>query len=67
VLTSGDEADVLVCFYQHSYDAHIGALRDGGICIYDSTATNVEMDAVTTLKHERGIQHIPLPIYAGHH
>jgi 2-oxoglutarate ferredoxin oxidoreductase subunit alpha len=61
VLTFGDEADVLVCFYQHSYDNHIGSLREGGICIYDSTPTSVEMDAVTTLKQERGIKHIGVP------
>ena len=36
VLSSGDEADVLLCFYQHSYDAHIGSLKKGGIVLYDS-------------------------------
>lgn len=36
VLTSGDEADVLLAFYQHSYEAHVGALRKGGIVVYDS-------------------------------
>lgn len=64
VLTSGDEADVLVAFYQHSYDGHIGSLRDGGICIYDSTPTSMERDAVTTLRHERGIKHIGIPFTA---
>ena len=43
VLTSGDEADVLVAFYQHSYDNHIKALRDGGVVLYDSD--HVEPDA----------------------
>lgn len=36
VLSAGDEADWLVPFYQHSYDAHIGFLKAGGICLYDS-------------------------------
>ena len=36
VLSSGDEADVLLCFYQHSYEDHIGSLKKGGIVMYDS-------------------------------
>ena len=36
ILSAGDRADMLVAFYQHSYDAHIGSLRPGGILIYDS-------------------------------
>ncbi len=36
VLSSGDDADLLVAFYQHSYDDHLSSLRDGGICLYDS-------------------------------
>src|SRR3954471_16020390 len=36
VLSAGDEADMLVAFYQHSYDSHINSLRKGGIVIYDS-------------------------------
>lgn len=36
VLSSGDEADVLLAFYQHSYDAHISSLKKGGIVLYDS-------------------------------
>jgi len=36
VLTPGDEADVLLAFYQHSYEAHIGSLKRGGIVLYDS-------------------------------
>ncbi|MEM1294069.1 MAG: 2-oxoacid:acceptor oxidoreductase subunit alpha [Verrucomicrobiota bacterium] len=36
VLSSGDRADFLVTFYQHSYDDHIDSLREGGICLYDS-------------------------------
>ncbi|MDB6119644.1 MAG: korA [Verrucomicrobiaceae bacterium] len=54
VLTAGDEADVLVAFYQHSYDDHLASVRQGGICIYDS-------GEVTELKHERGITHVGVP------
>ncbi len=36
VLSAGDEADVLLAFYQHSYEDHIGALKPGGIVLYDS-------------------------------
>lgn len=57
VLTAGDESDVLVAFYQHSYDDHLSALRAGGICLYDS-------GEVTELKTERGIHHIGVPFTA---
>ncbi|MFM1769777.1 MAG: hypothetical protein RJA22_2306 [Verrucomicrobiota bacterium] len=36
VLSSGDEADVLLAFYQHSYNDHISSLKKGGIVLYDS-------------------------------
>ena len=36
ILSAGDQADLLVAFYQHSYDAHIGFLRDGGVLLYDT-------------------------------
>src|SRR6266545_4633290 len=36
VLSAGDEADVLLAFYQHSYEDHIGSLKKGGIALYDS-------------------------------
>ena len=35
ILSSGDQADFLVAFYQHSYDSHISSLRPGGVLIYD--------------------------------
>ncbi len=57
VLTAGDESDVLVAFYQHSYDDHLNALRDGGICLYDSGMVN-------EIRHERGIHHIGVPFTA---
>src|SRR5665213_4205619 len=36
VLSAGDDADVLVAFYQHSYEGHIAAVRPGAIVLYDS-------------------------------
>lgn len=42
VLSAGDDVDVLVAFYQHSYNDHINTLRDGGILLYDSD--NVQPD-----------------------
>jgi len=36
VLSAGDEADVLLAFYQHSYEGHIHSLKKGGIVLYDS-------------------------------
>src|SRR5271169_492384 len=36
VLSSGDEADVLLAFYQHSYEDHINSLKKQGIVLYDS-------------------------------
>ncbi len=36
ILSSGDQADVLVAFYQHSYESHVNSLRQGGVLIYDT-------------------------------
>src|ERR1700721_2418725 len=36
VLGSGDEADVLLAFYQHSYEGHLNSLKKGGIVLYAS-------------------------------
>lgn len=36
VLSAGDEADMLLCFYQHSYEDHITSLKLGGIVLYDA-------------------------------
>ncbi len=35
VLSPGDEADVLLAFYQHSYENHIHSLRKGGVVLLD--------------------------------
>jgi 2-oxoglutarate ferredoxin oxidoreductase subunit alpha len=36
VLSAGDDADVLLAFYQHSYEGHINSLKKNGIVLYDS-------------------------------
>src|SRR5271169_3244958 len=36
VLSAGDDADVLLAFYQHSYEDHIGSLKKHGIVLYDT-------------------------------
>lgn len=58
VVHEGDEADVLVAFYQHSYDGHFGALREGGICLYDSG----EVKELRT--GQRHVTHIGVPFTA---
>ena len=35
-MSAGDEADMLLCFYQHSYEDHIKSLKLGGIVLYDA-------------------------------
>src|SRR5437763_14976034 len=44
VLSSGDEADFLDAFYQHSYQDHIGFLREGGVLLYDSDNVEPNLD-----------------------
>lgn len=55
ILSAGDQADFLVAFYQHSYEEHIGSLREGGVLIYDSD--HVEPD-----KTDRRFLYVPVPI-----
>jgi 2-oxoglutarate ferredoxin oxidoreductase subunit alpha len=56
VLTSGDDADVLLAFYQHSYEGHINSLKKKGIVLYDS-------DHVTPKPEwETEYHHIGIPI-----
>jgi 2-oxoglutarate ferredoxin oxidoreductase subunit alpha len=56
VLSSGDESDVLVAFYQHSYEDHIGAVRKGGIVLYDSDHVQ------PNLEWSKDFRHVPVPI-----
>src|SRR5438045_6987760 len=44
LLSSGDEADFLVAIYQHSYQDHIGFLKDGGVLLYDSDNVQPDLD-----------------------
>jgi 2-oxoglutarate ferredoxin oxidoreductase subunit alpha len=36
VMSAGDEADMLLAFYQHSYESHINSLKLGGVVLYDA-------------------------------
>jgi len=36
VPSAGDDADVLLAFYQHSYEDHISSLKKGGIVLFDT-------------------------------
>ncbi len=54
VLSSGDEADVLLAFYQHSYEGHINSLKKGGIVLYDSDHV-VPKDELKPDYHHLGI------------
>lgn len=51
VLSAGDEADVLLAFYDHSYAAHIGSLKKGGIVLYDSDHVKPAEEKLTQYHH----------------
>src|SRR3974390_1867222 len=36
VASAGDEADLLLAFYQHSYDEHLSSLKKNGLVLYDT-------------------------------
>ena len=44
VLSAGDEADFLLAFYQHSYEDHVGFLKEGGVLLYDSDHVEPDQD-----------------------
>ncbi len=56
VLSAGDDADVLLAFYQHSYEEHIESLKQGGIVLYDSD--HVEPKA----EWQQQYHHVGVPI-----
>lgn len=58
IISAGDRADMLVAFYQHSYDAHIAALRPGGVLLYDS-------DHVKPNEDDKRFTHVSVPITTG--
>jgi len=51
VLSAGDDADVLLAFYQHSYEDHINSLKKGGIVLYDSDHIEPNADWQKTYHH----------------
>ncbi len=51
VLSAGDEADVLLCFYDHSYENHISSLKRGGIVLYDSDHVTPKEEFLGTYRH----------------
>ncbi len=54
VLSSGDEADLLLAFYDHSYLAHLSSVKPGGIVIYDSDhmkADDISVENLTKYRH----------------
>ncbi len=56
VLSAGDEADVLLAFYQHSYEGHINSLKKGGIVLFDA-------DHVTPKPEwQKDYHHVGIPI-----
>src|ERR1017187_6956475 len=56
VLSAGDEADVLMAFYQHSYEGHIASLKKGGMVIYDSDHVQPNPE------WEKDYRHVGIPI-----
>jgi 2-oxoglutarate ferredoxin oxidoreductase subunit alpha len=55
ILSAGDRADVLVAFYQHSYESHRVSLRPGGVLLYDS-------DHVTPDPEDKTITAVAVPM-----
>ena len=55
ILSAGDRADVLIAFYQHSYQDHRASLRPGGVLIYDS-------DHVTPNPDDKEVTAVGVPI-----
>src|SRR4051812_43529383 len=51
VLSAGDEADVLLAFYQHSYDGHVSSVKKGGIVLYDSDHVQVKQELTSEYHH----------------
>jgi 2-oxoglutarate ferredoxin oxidoreductase subunit alpha len=51
VLSAGDEADILLAFYQHSYEGHIGALKKGGVVLYDADHVEPKAEWQTDYHH----------------
>lgn len=59
VLSPGDDADMLLAFYDHSYEAHLGSVKPGGIVVYDSDHLKPESIPAENLTKYR---HVGVPI-----
>ncbi len=55
ILSPGDRSDLLVAFYQHSYEAHRAQVRDGGVLLYDS-------DHVKPDETDKRVRYVGVPI-----
>lgn len=51
VLSAGDEADMLLAFYQHSYEEHLRSLKLGGIVLYDSDHVTPKPEWLENYRH----------------
>src|ERR1700683_2468606 len=51
VLSSGDDADILLAFYQHSYEDHINSVKKKGIVLYDSDHVQPKPEWETEYHH----------------
>ncbi len=51
VLSAGDDADMLLCFYQHSYEGHVNSLKLGGIVLYDSDHVTPKPEWMDNYRH----------------
>jgi 2-oxoglutarate ferredoxin oxidoreductase subunit alpha len=56
VLSAGDDADVLLAFYQHSYEGHLSSLKKGGIVLYDSDHVEPKPE------WQKDFHHVGIPI-----
>jgi 2-oxoglutarate ferredoxin oxidoreductase subunit alpha len=56
VASAGDDADLLLAFYQHSYEGHTHSLKPGGLVLYD--ADHVEPKA----EWQSQFHHVGIPI-----
>src|SRR5512141_2635389 len=51
VPSAGDEADLLLAFYQHSYEGHLNSLKKGGIVLYDADHVEPKTEWQTDYRH----------------
>ncbi len=51
VLSPGDEADMLLAFYQHSYEDHLNSLKLGGVVLYDSDHVTPRPEWLENYRH----------------